>query len=139
MTAWLLSIAGIVVVGALVDVLLSDSSVHKFVRSIYAFFVLFVIVQPLPGFFRDTLEVSGSIELDTELMERINAQTTTALQRNAQLALESAGYNGIIVTIHPGAVYINALGSNTNNRQDIIKIVRTVTNVSEEVIHYVGR
>jgi len=148
MTAWLLSIAGVVIIGALVEMLLSDSSVHKFIRSIYAFFVLFVIVQPIPGFFRSTvssIEAGGGIQLNSGLTEQINAQTAAALQRNAQLALEAAGFDGVIVTIHAGNVYINAFGvvlrhTNTNIdiRQEVIKIVRAVTNAPEEGIIYVG-
>jgi len=149
MSAWLLGVAGIVIIGALIEVLLTDSSIHKFVRSIYAFFVLFVIVQPIPAFFRDTtnaIQAGGVIELDTRLMETINLQSATALQKNAQLALETAGFEGVIVTIDAAAnetfkikaIYINALGASINNKQDIIKIVRAVTNVPEEVIYYVG-
>ena len=149
MSNWLLSIAGIVIIGALIEILLSDSSVQKFVRSIYAFFVLFVIAQPLPGFFRDTVasvEAGGRIELNTELMQRINTQSAAAFQRNTMAALSAAGFDGVIVTIHVEphtnfkiqAIYVNALGVNINNKQDIIKIVRAVTNAPEEVIHYVG-
>jgi len=149
MTTWLLSVAGIVIIGALVDVLLSDSSIHKFVRSIYAFFVLFVIVQPLPKIFRDSAEAvqtGGNIEINTELLERINSQSAEALEKNTRRALESAGFENIIVTIDTQpqanfkikAIYINALGSNINIRQDVIKIVCAVCNVSEEVIYYAG-
>jgi len=148
MTAWLLSVAGVVIIGALVEVLLSDSSVHKFIRSVYAFFVLFVIVQPIPGFFRSTvssIEAGGGIQLNSELIERINSQTAAALQRNATVALETAGFDGVIVTIHSGAVYVNAFGvvlRHTNQdiqiEQEIIIIVRAVTGASEEVVFYVG-
>jgi hypothetical protein len=148
MTTWLLSVAGVVIIGALVEVLLSDSSVHKFIRSMYAFFILFVIAQPIPGFFRNTInsiEAGGGIQLNQELIASINAQTAAALQRNAQAALETAGFDGVIVTVHSGKVYINAFGvvlrhTNTdiNIREEVIKIVRAVTNASEEVIIYAG-
>jgi len=147
MTTWLLSIAGIVVVGALVEVLLSDSSVHKFIRSIYAFFVLFIIAQPIPGFFRsaaNSLEAGGGPALDSGLAELINTQTSAALQRNAHLALEAAGFEGVIVTLHKGAVYVNALGASFKNpganismKDEIIKIVRAVIGASVEV-YYAG-
>lgn len=149
MSTWLLSIAGIVIVGALIEVLLTDSSVHKFVRSIYAFFVLFVVVHPLPTFFRDTIksvETGAVIELDTELIEKINTQTAAAFQKNAMAALAAADFDGVIVTIQTEnsatfkikAIYINAIGVKINSKPDIIKIVREVCNVPEEVIHYVG-
>lgn len=156
MSNWLLSIAGIVVIGALIEVLLTDSSIHKFVRSIYAFFVLLVIAQPLPAFFRDTVEsvrTGGAIELNTELIEKINSQTAAAFERNAMNTLSTAGFDGVIITIDVAtntnfkinAVYVNALdvsfrnsGTDINIEQEVIKIVKLVCNVSEEVIYYVG-
>jgi len=149
MSGWLLSIAGIVIIGALIEVLLTDSSIHKFVRSIYAFFMLFVIAQPIPAFFRDTVAVVGAgatIELDIALIEKINSQTATAVQRNTMIALETAGFSGVIVTVETDtnanfrikAIYINALAQDIDKKPDIIKIVSQVANVSEEVIHYVG-
>ena len=138
------------IIGALVDVLLGDSSIHKFVRSIYAFFVLFVIASPIPGLFRDAkaaaAETGGGIEVNTELLEKINAQSAAALQKNTQAALQSAGFDNIIVTIDAvkganfkiKAIYVNALSSNINIKQDVIKIVCAVCNVGEEVIYYAG-
>lgn len=148
MSAWLLGVAGIVIIGALVEVLLTESSIHKFVRSIYAFFVLFVIAQPLPALFRDAsnaIQTGGAIELDSELIERINSQTAAALVRNTQAALETAGFDGVIVTIFNDAVYVNALGASFRNqaanidmKKGIIQIVSTITGASGEVINYVG-
>lgn len=148
MSAWLLGVAGIVIIGALVEVLLTESSIHKFVRSIYAFFVLFVIAQPLPALFRDAsnaIQTGGAIELDSELIERINSQTAAALVRNTQVALETAGFDGVIVTIFNDAVYVNALGASFRNqaanidmKKGIIQIVSTITGASGEVINYVG-
>lgn len=148
MSDWLLGVAGIVIIGALVEVLLTESSIHKFVRSIYAFFVLFVIAQPLPALFRDAsnaIQTGGAIELDSELIERINSQTAAALVRNTQAALETAGFDGVIVTVFNDAVYVNALGASFRNqaanidmKKGIIQIVSTITGASGEVINYVG-
>ena len=156
MSSWLLSIVGVVVIGALTEVLLSDSNIHKFVRSIYAFFVLLVIAQPLPAFFRDTvssIQTGGVLELDTALIQTINSQTAAALERNAMEALATAGFDGVIVTINTTAntnfaitaVYINALGikihqanQGLNTQQEVTKIVRAITGAPEEAIHYVG-
>ena len=45
MTAWLSSIVGIVIVGVVVDLLTQGRRMGNFVRSIYAFVVLFVIIN----------------------------------------------------------------------------------------------
>ena len=155
MSGWLLSIAGIVIVGALVDVLLTDSPMSRFIRGIFGFFVLLVIVAPLPGLIDDGIKaVSGDIQLNTELLQTINAQTANAFQRNTESALSAAGFRNVIVTIEhdPNAmgfvitrVFVNAFDVVlTNNVQainikaEIIRIVMAVCNVDQGRIFYVG-
>ena len=155
MSAWLFSIAGIVIIGALVDVLLTDSPMSKFIRGIFGFFVLLVIIAPLPGLIDDGVRaVGGDIELNSELMQTINKQTAAAFQRNTENALSTAGFRNVIVTIEHDQnamsfviirVFVNAFDVVlTNNVQainierDITRIVMAVTNVDEGRIFYVG-
>jgi hypothetical protein len=155
MTAWLLSIAGVATVGVLVELLLSDSPLSKFIRSIYALIILFVIIQPLPTLFRSmSTNVGGSIQipLNTELMQQINNQTRDALERSTQSALATGGYENVIITIHHDQnsstfkisnIFVNALGLSTKQpiidaRQQIISIIKATTGAGEEVIHYAG-
>ena len=146
MSSWLLSILGVTAVGVLVELLLTDSPMSKFVRSIYAFFILFVIVQPLPGFLKNASNaVSGEIVLDNELLLTINSQSAAAFQRNTENALSIAGFENIIITIDYDKnaqsfkikrVYVNAFGTDIKHRADIIRIVTAVCNVSEEEVEY---
>lgn len=150
MTPWLLSIVGVVVVGVLIDLLLTDSPVSKFVRSIYAFFILLVIVQPIPGFLRGGVQVGGGLEPDWGLVGQINSMSAASAQRNLERTFEVAGFSGILVTITPvrdsqtfriHTVYINAWNShhsnaNLDHRTEIIRITRAVLNVNEDQIVY---
>lgn len=157
MSQWLLSITGVVLIGALVELLLTDSPMSKFVRSIYAFFILYVIVQPLPQFLRSASEmVEGdiSLPLNTELIETINSQTVTSMERRLQNELESAGWTNILVVIETdktassfkiGRVFVNAYGAvitkpnnNIDMKKEITDIVRAVTGVDENKILYAG-
>ena len=144
MSAWLLSIAGVVVIGVLVELLLTDSPMSKFIRSIYAFFILLVIVSPLPGFFRGGMEVGGAgrFEYDWALIGHINSQSSQASQHRVQTALDSAGFTGVIVTVTPDKnsprfvidrVHINAWHhrDNINAQRDIIRIVTLTLNIDE--------
>jgi len=147
MNAWLLSIAGIVVIGVLVELLFTDSPMHKFVRSIYAFFILLVIVMPLPGLFQRDIPVGGGIDFDWELVTSINLQSTQAAQARATRALDQNNFEGVIVTVIPEPniptfrierVYINAWHhrNNINARGEIIRIIRAVLNIDEGRIIY---
>ena len=140
------------VVGVVVELLLTDSAVSKFVRSIYAFFILFVIVQPIPGFFKKASEnVGGGIVLDSELLGTINGNSAAAAQANIERALHDAGFENTIVTIQygvgavsfrPSKIYINAYGvtatgTNIRIKEDIVKIVCAVCGVDADVVEVV--
>ena len=152
MSAWLLGIAGIVVIGVIVEIILTDSPMSKFIRSIYGFFVLLVIVSPLPGFFRGGFEVGGNFDYDWELIGTINAQSLDAATRRVQNALAQARFENVIVTITKERdapsfrierVFINAIGvthnhANINTETEIIRIVTVVLGIREDRIVYVG-
>jgi len=142
----------VTVIGVLVELLLTDSPMSKFVRSIYAFFILFVIVQPIPGLLRNAQEhVSGGVLLDNELLQTINSNSAAAFQRNTENALTTAGYRNCIVTIQYDKsapsfkidrVYVNMSGSiiSPSLRDSdmpaaaVIQIVAAVCNVKPEVV-----
>ena len=143
MSGWLLSILGVTVIGVLVELLLTDNPMSKFIRSIYAFFILFVIVQPLPAFFRDGISVGAAIQPDTAIIQTINANSATAFARNAENTLAGAGYPNVIVTIDYDKtatsfkiqkIYVNTWNSTNINVPNVIKIVATVCSVDEEVV-----
>ena len=155
MSGWLLSVAGIVIIGSLVEVLLTDSPMSKFIRGIFGFFVLLVIVQPLPKLLNDGASaVNGSITMDTELLATINAQTASAIQVNTRNVLEVAGFENVIITIdydktnssfQVARVFVNAFGvvlrhqdTGIDIEKEVTKIVCAVCNIDEGRVVYVG-
>ena len=154
MSSWLISIVGIVVVGVIVELLLSDSNMSRFVRSIWGFFLLLVIVQPIPGFVRN-LDV-GNVEIDWDwgLIGQINTQSATGLARNTELGLANSGFENVLITIKPNMnstsfqvseVHINASAvtvrhnrPNINTQDEIIRIVRLITRATDNQIIFFG-
>ena len=55
--AWLLSIIGIIIIGNLIELILPDSNISKYVKSIYSFIVVFVIINPIIGLFNNTIDL----------------------------------------------------------------------------------
>ena len=144
MNTWLLSIVGVTVIGVLIELLLTDSPMSKFVRSIYAFFILFVIVQPIPTLLRNTsTNVSGGVLLDYELLQTINTNSAAAFQRNVENALNTAGFTNCVITIQYDKtapsfkidkVYINAYDSAKKDTAGIIQIVAAVCNIGPDAV-----
>ena len=146
----MLSITGIVVVGVLIELLLTDSIMSKFIRAVYAFFILFVIVSPLPAFFSGDFDWNNQLEYDWGLINTINTNSSQAAQARVERALEQSNISGTIVTItserdNPAfrvdQVFVNAWNAqytgsrvNINLQAEIIRIVRASLNVTEEQI-----
>ena len=152
MTAWLLGIAGIVVVGVVVELLLTDSPMSKFIRSIYAFFLLLVIVSPLPNILRNGVDIGSGLDYNWELVGHLNSASAQAAQRRLETSLNNFGIQNVLVTItydrnSPSFViqdvHINAWGvvlredrRNINVRQEVIRIAMLTLNIREEQIRY---
>ena len=151
MSTWLLSIAGVVVIGVLVELMLTKSTMSKFIRMVYTFFILLVIVAPLPGFLRGNVDLGGNFDFDWELINIISNQSQVAATQRTITALDAAGFEDVLVTLTAvrdvpnfqiEKVFINAMGvtvthnQNINTRTEIIRIVRAVLRVTEDQIVY---
>ena len=135
MTAWLLSVVGITVIGVLIELVLTDSPISKFVRSIYAFFILFIIIQPLPKLFAGGKSIfeTGDSFANASLTNEITAQIGDATAQRVTEALKTAGYD-CIVTFFDGKYYVNAYNSAKKDTDTIIQIVTAIANVNSDAV-----
>ena len=105
MAAWLASILGVVVVGVVVELLTQNRRMGNFIRSIYGFVVLLVIVAPLPKLLKADWWTAHAEELiNADVLHNLN-QTS----RQAQVAqtLRLQGYDQAMVTVSDGTIYVN--------------------------------
>ena len=120
MTAWLASIVGVVVVGVVVELVTQGRRMENFVRSIYSFVVLFVIVSPLPKLLQtdwDTMQMENLV--DTELVENLSQSSK---QVQVSQILRNMGYENALVTLVDDTVYVNlGLSLETEKLQELQK------------------
>lgn len=120
MTAWLASIVGVVVVGVVVELVTQGRRMENFVRSIYSFIVLFVIVSPLPKLLQtdwDTLQMENLV--DAELVENLSQSSK---QVQVSQILRNMGYENALVTLVDDTVYVNlGLSLETEKLQELQK------------------
>ncbi|MCQ2382513.1 MAG: stage III sporulation protein AF [Clostridia bacterium] len=105
MATWLGSILGVVVVGVMVELLTQNRRMGNFIRSIYGFVVLLVIVSPLPKLLKTDW-------WSTQTDELINTEMLHDLQQNSKQAqviqtLHLKGYDQAIVTVVDKMIYVN--------------------------------
>ena len=105
MTTWLASILGVVVVGIVVELLTENRRLGNFVRSIYGFVVLLVIVAPLPNLLKaDWWQSNADDLINTELVTNLSQ---TGQQAKVTQTLRQLGYDQAIVTVVDDVIYVN--------------------------------
>lgn len=121
---WVLSITGVVLLGTIIDLLLTKSRLKTFIRAIFASVTVLIIVTPIPAFIKSGLKADfdwGGIELDDGYLDYAENYKLNALARSVEAALEKDGITKAAVTVE-GEV-----------KEEIV--VRSVTiNLSDSVI-----
>ena len=51
MSAWLMSIVGVVFLGVMIDIITPEGKTNAFIKSIFAVFVVYIIVSPIVTMF----------------------------------------------------------------------------------------
>lgn len=156
MSGYILSILGIVIVGVLVDIVVPSGTINKYIKSIYAIFVLAVILSPVIKFLSNTHDINVNItgyEINEDLMNYINTNKIKSTETNIENKLKDEGFDGIDIkinySIESNELMINSCTVNmqnlviTSDKQHInkyefiIEVVREYTNLAdEEIIFY---
>jgi hypothetical protein len=129
MAAWLIPIVGVVVIGVIIELVSKNSSIGRFVRAIYSFFVLFVIIEPIPKLFTNTYW-EGEILVNADLLTEINKGTATAKQEWVEAILRNLGFSDFIVFVDGDEIYITTNGNLTADDEIEIKQI-----IGEENVH----
>lgn len=103
-TSYILSLVGIILLGVIVDLVLVDGQVKKYVRSIYVLFVIFTLVAPLPTLVNNVKKGdfnvnTSEITIDKSYLDIICEQRNGALEKAIITAFEDDGLVGVAVRI----------------------------------------
>lgn len=82
MTGWLLSIVGVVSVGVLLEIMLSEGKTSKYIKGVFSLCVVLVIVSPLPKFFNKDFDVEDFF--NTEISSQQTFQNSLNQRRNVE-------------------------------------------------------
>ncbi|MCL2062571.1 MAG: stage III sporulation protein AF [Firmicutes bacterium] len=108
-TGWLIGILSIVILGTVVDILLSQSKTGKFVRSVFAAVTVLVIILPLPsiiknGFnFDSSFIIQDELELDESYLAFAERVKLRSLASGVEAQLSADGFQNTSVSIEGDA------------------------------------
>ena len=105
MTAWILSIAGVTILSVAVDLILPSGQTAKYIKNIFAFVMILVIISPLPALIKGNFNVndifeSEEIVLQEDYIYQVNKDKLTALEEEITSSLEEKGIKNVVVTIN---------------------------------------
>lgn len=103
LSAWILSIAGVVVLGVLVDLIVPEGRTQKYIKGIFGIVTVFVIVAPLPSLIKADLKFdfsggAGSV-VDGSYIYSEYKRKVGVMEDAAALELKKEGYAGAAVSI----------------------------------------
>lgn len=153
MSGYILSILGIVIAGVVIDIIIPSGSINKYIKSIYAIFVVAVLLMPLIKFLNQNhgFQVSYSdYEFQENLMNFIHNKRVEGLENEIENYFEIEGFKSIDIDINFSIenneiiykicqVNLKNLEISTDkqhiNRYEFIKeVVNSYTNLSSEEI-----
>ena len=152
-SSYILSIVGIILLGVIVDLMLVDGQVKKYVKSIFVLFVIFTLVAPLPNLVNNIKSgeitiPSTEVDIDESYLDIILRQKDNATILAINKAMEDRDIEGAIISVdssYEKNIYtINYIVVDLEevkysvSHSLIYEIVQSVVNIDKEAIKING-
>lgn len=104
-TSWILSVVGIVIIGVLVDLILPEGEMQKYIKAVFSIFVVFVLISPVLKIditqidFNKFIYNDNSVNINEEYLKNYNNQYKLSLENTCETTLKSNGYANVDVEI----------------------------------------
>ncbi len=96
LTAWMTAIAGVIALGVLLEILLSEGQTGKYVKGAFSLLVIFVVVSPLPSVIRALKNwepTYSDLAPDYGFVDETAAEWAKECALRVEDALKDAGYD----------------------------------------------
>lgn len=156
LSAWIMSITGVICISVIVELILPNGQMNKYIKGIFSFIILLVIISPLPKLLKkdfdfDNMFGNGEIEVQQNYLYQLNLDKVSAMQKAINENIESQGYLNVEARIDSDifadkfeikAVYvdlsrlvISGQAKHTdimNIKKDMIDMIISITNLDSQ-------
>ena len=66
-SSWIMSIAGIICISVIIELVLPDGQMNKYIKGIFSFIVILVIIMPIPKLIGSNLDFSNIFDYDSNI------------------------------------------------------------------------
>lgn len=154
-SVWVLSIAGICVLSVLVELILPEGQTRKYIKAIFSFFVIVVIIAPLPKLVKSDIDIDSiiagdDVTIQEDFIHQLNRDKLDAIASNIEGDLKEQGIDGTQVLLSANifssnlkieAVFVDLFElvisdevEHINTHEIIIKTVKKYIDIEEENI-----
>lgn len=160
-SSWVLSIAGIICLSVVVELIIPDGQMNRYIKGIFSFIIVLVIIMPVPKLIGSNRDYSNifnyedSIEIDEDYIYQINLDKLNSLKEDIEKDIINNGYKNVSVYINcnifDNQMQIKTISVDLENlvitenaehndiskiRKHITKIILYYVEISEEEILY---
>lgn len=104
-SSWILSIAGVCVLGVLVDLILPSGQTKKYIKGIFAFITVLVVISPLPSLVNSNFSLSTifgdeqTIVIQEDFIYEVNKQRLSSIENMIEMDLSEQGIEDVDITL----------------------------------------
>ena len=148
---WILSIAGIICLSVVLELILPEGQLNRYIRGVFSFIVVLVILLPIPKLLNKNFNISNildesGIEADQDYIYQLNLNKISVVKEQLEKAIYNNGYQNVEVykncDIFDNAMQFKSITVDltslviTENAEhkDITKIKKDITNI---IVNYV--
>ncbi len=104
-SSWIISIAGVICISVIVELILPNGQMNRYIKGIFAFIIILVIIMPLPKLLNLKIDLSNvfntqEITLQDEYLEQLNLNKLMMLKEETEKDIEKTGYSNVVVSIN---------------------------------------
>ena len=132
-SSWILSIAGIICLSVLLELVLPDGQLNKYVKNIFSFVIIWVVIFPIPNLlknvnFNQDIFVQEEILLQDDYLDKVENEKNESLIACVQEDLSKNGYSGILISTK------SKKDNKTTMFVDLSSLVITGENVNKNIL-----
>lgn len=150
-STWILSVAGIICVSVLIEFVMPEGQMNKYIKSIFSFVIILVIILPLPKLFKKQNSISvfdyDGITLQSDYLYELNLTKLSSITKTIEKDIKELGYNDVSLSISADifdekidyrGIYVNLNNlviSNDFEHKNITEIKEDITKVIGKYIN----
>ena len=160
-SSWIFSIAGIICISVIVELILPNGQMNKYIKGILTFIIILVIILPVPKLLKSEINLDqyfnfdNNIEADEDYLYQLNLDKINLLKNNIEEKIQSHGYKNVKVYVNAD-IFQNKMQYKSVNvdlsrlvitenaehnditkiKKDITKIIKSFIEIDEEAILY---